>query len=150
MRQPNYKLDWFIPNQIAALTHFHPEITQEDFIGVIQTGRALLADVSDIFHILIDNRFVEMASPVNLSQMKQMVPYMSHPALRWVVVVKSEQLSLDTSSLPVEQAEQTKLKNVATLAEAIHFLRENISGLQWGQANTNFFPNVTDAHKLWE
>jgi len=142
MRQPNYKLDWFIPNQIAALTHFHPEVTQEDFMGVIQTGQELLAHVSDTFHVLIDNRFVQMESPASLSQMKQMVPYMSHPSLRWVVVVKSEVLSLDTSALPVEQDGQTQLKNVSTLAEAISFLREIAADLHWEKADTTFFPNI--------
>jgi hypothetical protein len=42
MRQPNYQLGWYIPNQIAALTHFHPDVTAEDFLGVVQAGQELL------------------------------------------------------------------------------------------------------------
>ncbi|MCP4428378.1 MAG: hypothetical protein GY803_28145 [Chloroflexi bacterium] len=33
MRQPNFKLDWFIPNQIIGLTHFHADATQDDIIA---------------------------------------------------------------------------------------------------------------------
>jgi hypothetical protein len=142
MRQPNYKLDWFIPNQITALTHFHSDVTAEDFMGIIQTGQELLSNVENEFHVIIDNRVVEMSSLVSLSQMKQMVSYMNHPLLRWVVVVKPETLILDTSSLPIEKEGETQLKNVSSLREAIRYLRETTSGLEWGQADVTFFPNT--------
>src|SRR6185503_1173403 len=115
MRQPNYQLGWYIPNQIAALTHFHPDVTAEDFQGVVQAGQELLQHVNSEFHIIIDNRVVGMSSPASLGQMKQMVPYMNHPLLRWVVVVKPEHLALDADSLLVEQDGAAQLKNVASL-----------------------------------
>ncbi len=142
MRQPNYKLDWFVPNQVAALTHFHPDVTAEDFGGIIQTGQELVSNVENEFHIIIDNRVVEMSSPVSLGQMKHMVPYMDHPLLRWVVVVKPESLALDTSSLPIEKEGETQLKNVSSLREAISYLRETSSGVKWEQADVTFFPNA--------
>ena len=71
MQSPNYKLGWFIPHQIAALTHFHANVTPDDFMGVIQTGQELLSNAKDEFHVLIDNRVVDMSSPASLSQMKQ-------------------------------------------------------------------------------
>ncbi len=142
MRSPNFKLNWFVPNQIAALTHYHAEVTPDDFMGVIQTGQELLDKVDHEFHILIDNRVVDMSTPVSLSQMKQMVPYMDHPSLRWVVVVKPKNLALDTSSLPIEQDGQTRLKNVSSLSEAIDFLRKTDEDIQWQQADATFFPNT--------
>jgi hypothetical protein len=51
MRQPNYRVGWYIPEQIAALTHFHAEVTAEDFLGVVQAGQKLLTSVSHAFHI---------------------------------------------------------------------------------------------------
>ncbi len=140
MRQPNYRVDWYIPQQIAALTHFHPDVTAEDFLGVVQAGQVLLAAVGNEFHIIIDNRKVEMASPASLSQMKQMVPYMNHPLLRWVVVIKPEQLVVNTEDLPIEQEGETRLKNVSSLAEALTYLRQTIENLHWHQADTAFFP----------
>ena len=142
MRQPNYKLGWFIPNQVVALTHFHSDVTTEDFMGVVQTGQALLDDVENEFHLIIDNRVVEMSSPVSLSQMKQMVPYMNHPLLRWVVVVKPESLTLDTASLPVEKDGETQLKNVSSLEEAISHLRAMTRDVDWRRADVTFFPNA--------
>jgi hypothetical protein len=139
MRQPNYQLGWYVPNQVAALTHFHPDVTAEDFLGVVQAGQKLLQHVSNEFHIIIDNRVVGMSAPASLGQMKQMVPYMNHPLLRWVVVVKPELLALDTASLPVEQDEAAQLKNVASLEEALRHLRQTTTGVQWQQANMAFF-----------
>ncbi len=135
MRSPNFKLGWFIPNQIVALTHYHSDVTTDDFMGVIQTGQELLSNVENEFHILIDNRVVDMSSPVSLSQMKQMVPYMDHPFLRWVVVVKPQNLALNTSELPMEQEKKIQLKNVSSLPEAIEFLRKTVDDVQWQQAD---------------
>ena len=59
MRQPNYKLAWFVPNQVAGLTHFHADVTAEDFAGVIQLGQQLFARTESEFHVIIDNRVVE-------------------------------------------------------------------------------------------
>lgn len=139
MRQPNFKLGWYIPDQIAALTHFHSEVTQEDFMGVIQTGEALLKEVNSTFHVIIDNRVVAMAAPARLSQMKEMVSFMNHPMLRWVVVVKPASLDLDTSSLPIEQIEKTRLKNVSSLPEAIDHLQATTHGIMWEKADATFF-----------
>ena len=141
MRQPNYKLGWFIPNQIAALTHFHANVTTEDFMGVIQTGQALLSHVDDEFHVIIDNRVVEMSALTTLSQMKQMVSYMNHPLLRWVVVVKPENMTLNTDSLAIEQDGNTLLKNVSSLREAISYLQDTITDVDWQIADMKFFPN---------
>jgi hypothetical protein len=145
MRQPNYRLGWYIPQQIAALTHFHPDVTSEDFIAVVQAGEELLQDVRNEFHVIIDNRVVGMSSPAKLSQMKQTVPFMNHPLLRWVIVVKPQHLVLDTNNLPIEQYGLTLLKNVSSLKEAFSYLGEAASDLQWHRADETFFPNLAEA-----
>jgi hypothetical protein len=142
MRQPNFKLDWFIPNQVVGLTHFHSDVTSDDVMGVIQKGQALTESVENEFHILIDNRVVNSPGLISLDQMKQMVPYMNHPSLRWVVVVRPESLALDTSDLSIEKDGQLRLKNVSSLPEAIDFLREMAPEVQWQQADATFFPNA--------
>ncbi len=142
MRQPNFKLGWFIPNQIAALTHPYAQITSDDFMGIVQTGQNLLAQVENEFHVIIDNRFVDMSSLASLNQMKQAVPYMNHPFLRWIVTVKPQKLTLNISDLPIEQDGQTCLKNVADLPEALKFLRETVSEVQWQYADAAFFSNI--------
>jgi hypothetical protein len=140
MRQPNYQLGWYVPNQIAALTHFHPDVTAEDFQGVVRAGQELLQHVGNQFHIIIDNRVVGMSFLPSLGQMKQMVPYMNHPHLRWVVVIKPGHLALDTAGLPVEKEGETQLKHVASLEEAIAHLRQTATDVQWHQADETFFP----------
>lgn len=142
MRQPNFKLGWFIPNQIAALTHPYAEITSDDFMGIVQTGQNLLEHVENEFHVIIDNRFVDMPSLASLNQMKQAVTYMNHPFLRWVVVVKPQKLTLNVSDLPIEKDGQARLKNFTDLPEAIKFLRETVSEVHWQYSDATFFPNI--------
>jgi len=142
MRQPNFKLGWFIPNQIAALTHPYAEITSDDFMGIVQTGQNLLAQVENEFHVIIDNRFVDMSSLASLTQMKQAIPYMNHPFLRWIVAVKPQKLTLNVSDLPIEKDGQTRLKNFTDLPEAIKFLRGTVSEVQWQYSDATFFPNI--------
>src|SRR5512133_2505034 len=115
MRQPNFKLGWFIPNQIAALTHPYAEITADDFLGIVQTGQNLLAQVENEFHVIIDNRFVGMSSLASLNQMKQAIPYLNHPLLSWIVAVKPLKLSLNVSALPIEKDGHARLKNFTDL-----------------------------------
>lgn len=141
MRQPNYRVGWYIPEQIAALTHFHADVTAEDFLGIVQAGQKLLTSASNAFHIIIDNRKVGMTSPASLSQMQQMVPYMNHPLLRWVVVIKPEHLVLNAESLPIEQEGEIRLKNVSSLSAGLSYLRQTIEDLHWHQADLTFFPD---------
>ena len=142
MRQPNFKLGWFIPNQIAALTHPYAEITSEDFMKIVQTGQDLLAHVSNEFHVIIDNRFVDMSSLASLKQMRQAIPYMNHPYLRWIAVVKPQKLALNVSDLPVEKDGLACLKNFSDLPEAIKFLKGTVSEVQWQYSDAAFFPNI--------
>jgi hypothetical protein len=139
MRQPNFKLDWFIPETVIGLTHMHADVTPDDFMGVVQIGQELIAKIDHVFHVLIDNRVVDMPGLLSLQQMQQMVPYMNHPSLRWILVVKPEHLPIETSALPVEQEGQVQLKNVASLTEAFGFLQTLISEKLWQQAKTTFF-----------
>ncbi|MCA9328473.1 hypothetical protein KC959_01770 [Candidatus Saccharibacteria bacterium] len=145
MRQPNYRIGWYIPHQLAALTHFHPEVTNEDFMGVLHEGQALFESVKDAFSIIIDNRVVAMSAPVSLSQMRQVVPYMHHPLLRWVIVIKPEELALDTTNLPIETEGTVHLKNVSSLAEALSYLQQVTSNIQWHLADETFFSNILSA-----
>lgn len=110
-------------------------------MGVVQTGEELLRNVDKPFHVIIDNRFVNMPALVSLSQMKEMVVYMNHPRLQWVVVVKPAALVLDTNGLPIEQIGETRLKNVASLQEAINHLQATTSGIAWEKMDASFFPD---------
>ena len=141
MRQPNYKFDWFIPEHIIGLTHFHAAVTAEDIMGVIQKGQELTANIQREFHVLIDNRVVDMPGLMSLAQLKQMVPYVNHPELKWIVVVKPENLVTDIDSLPIEADGSQRLKNVASLPEALEFLMAERPEIGWERAASGFFPN---------
>ena len=141
VRQPNYKFDWFIPEQIIGLTHFHAAVTEEDIMGVMQKGQELTENLVREFHVLIDNRVINMPGLMSLAQMKQMVPYVNHPQLKWIVVIKPESLVTDTDSLPIEKDGSQSLKNVASLPEALEFLMAERPEIGWERAASDFFPN---------
>ncbi len=141
MRTPNFKFDWFVPDQIIGLTHFHPAVTEEDIAEVMQKGQELTESVKREFHVLIDNRAINMPSLMSLQQMNQMAPYVNHPQLKWIVVIKPENLSIETENLAIEKDGHRSLKNVASPAEAIEFMMEQVQGIDWKQADTRFFPN---------
>lgn len=139
VRHPNFKLDWFVPNQVVGLTHFHSNVTSDDIMKLIKKGHEITSNVEEEFHLIMDNRVVNMPSLLSLDQMKQMVPYMNHPLLRWIIVIKPEGMTLDTAGLPIEKKGKTHLKTVSGLAEALSFLREKALNIQWENADVNFF-----------
>lgn len=140
-REKNYKIGWVLPNQVAGLTHFHADVTMDDMQGVVTEGTTLIDSVAQIFHIIIDNRVVGNTQRANLKQMKQFVPYMSNPFLRWVVVVLPEASDVDPKTISIEQDDDTQLIHVHTLDEAINHLKSIDSSLDWTQSDADFFPH---------
>ena len=61
-----YKAGWFIPQQVLALTHLVPEVTQDDFIGIIDATNACLAEAQQSFYLIIDNRIIKSEQVVPL------------------------------------------------------------------------------------
>jgi hypothetical protein len=122
MRTPNYKVGWLIPGKVAALTHFHAEITQEDMAGVITETMALLKDVKDPFHIIIDNRVAPLDMIYTLEDLQKVSAVLNHPLLAYVVIVKPDHLELGKEEMTVQSAGNVHLKNVSSIQEAAGFL----------------------------
>lgn len=140
MRTPNFKVDWILPQTLAGLTHFHPEITREDIMGVFEHTHALLQYVEKEFHILIDNRLAPLPYLYSLTELQAFSPVLSHPLLRYVVIVKPNHLTLGTSNMDVEASKDVLLKNVSTVREGMDFLIRQgvVSGFEAG--DFGFFP----------
>ena len=141
MSEPNFKVGWVIPNKIAVLTHFHSAITPEDIQGVMTESGRLLQGADDEFHLIIDNRVAPLPKIYSLEQLQDSSPILSHPLLKYLVVVKPMHLILP--EIEEESKNGVTLKNVASVQEAFQFLSERTS-IELTGDEMEFFPILTD------
>lgn len=139
MRVSNYKVGWILENKVAALTHFHSEITYEDISGVALEAQKLVQDVKEPFHLLIDNRLAPLSKLFSLEELQNASPLLRHPLLNHVVIVKPTHLVVRINETLIEKRGSTSLKNVSSIDEALDFLRQILPGLNPGQMDTRFF-----------
>lgn len=142
MRTPNYKVGWILETKVAALTHFHSEITQEDIIGVFTETQKLLEDAKAPFQIIIDNRLAPLNRIFSLEELQNASPLLLHPLLNHIVIVKPNHLELSINETFIEKRESTYLKNVSSIQEALDFLGHTIPELNQGKMDVHFFDNV--------
>ena len=140
MRIPNFKVGWLLEKQVAALTHFHSDITDEDIQGVTQKTVCLLQEMETPFHILIDNRLVHLHKIYSLVELQNSSPIFLHPCLSYVVMVKPNHLSLSNDKMLTEQCNNVHLKNVPGILEAFEFLNQIIPDFYKIVIQSNFFP----------
>ncbi len=134
-----FRAGWLIPQQLLALTHFHPQVTPEDFAQITQQTQTALTQVSGEFHLLLDNRIIADANVATLDIMLQMMPQMAHPQLRWVVMILPELLRGTAVSIPDQQYNQIRLTHVDTLTAAYDFLRSVDETINWQKLDGDFF-----------
>ena len=142
MRTPNYKVGWILDTKVAALTHFHSEITQEDIIGVFTETQKLLQDAKEPFQIIIDNRLAPLNKLFSLEELQNSSPLLLHPLLDHIVIVKPNHLELGTNETLIEKRESTTLKNVSSIHEALDFLRQTVPELNQGKMDLHFFDTI--------
>lgn len=141
MRTPNYKVGWIIPGKLAALTHFHSDITPEDIMGVFSETQKLLENVDQHFHILIDNRLAPLEKIYSLEELQHFSPFLRHPFLNHLVIVKPEKLKLEESQTKEERQGNVCLKNVSSIQEAFNFFQETAPDFDKDEIDQQFFSN---------
>ena len=142
-REPNFKLGWISPKRLAGLTHFHPEITQDDMMGVYHGASELLKGADQEFHMIIDNRMAPLNALFTLQELQAMSPFLQHPLLKYLVVVKPLHLTLNEEQAQIQEANGVLLKNVSGIEEGMNFLKKNqaLSGIT--APDPQFFPNTS-------
>jgi len=142
MRTPNYKVGWIIETKVAALTHFHSEITHEDIVGVFTETQKLLQGMQEPFHIIIDNRLAPLNKMYSLEELQNSSPLLLHPLLNYIVIVKPNHLELRINEILIEKRESKYLKNVSSIHEALDFVRQTIPELHQGKIDIHFFDHT--------
>lgn len=139
MRTPNYKVGWIIENKVAALTHYHSDITQEDIIGVFTETQKLLQGVKEPFQIIIDNRLAPLTKIYSLEELQNASPLLLHPFLDHIIIVKPNHLELEIKEAFKEKRRGKYLKNVISIEKALDFVRHLIPGSDEGKTDIHFF-----------
>ena len=139
MRAPNYKVGWLVEHKVAALTHFHSEITPEDIRGVFTETQKLLKDVKEPFQLIIDNRLAPLNRIYSLEELQNASPPLQHPFLGYLIVVKPNQLELSFSEKAIQERNGKYLKNAASIEEAFDFVRQLIPEVNAGELDLHFF-----------
>jgi hypothetical protein len=135
-----YNSGWLIPNQVLALTHFVPDVTQEDFMSIASDSSAALENnVADDFYVLIDNRIILNTQLAPLAMMLQAAPYMNHPNLRQVIMIIPEAYDGGAETILDQQEKGITLTHVDTLEQAYEVLGSLDTSLNWDMLDKDFF-----------
>lgn len=137
-----YRAGWLIQNKVLALTHFDPVVTQDDFMGIANDTNRAIQQVSDSFHILIDNRIIENESIASLEMMLQAMPMLNHPQLRWLVMILPESIKDQAEMMPIQTSGHIQLKYVDSLDSAILHLSNEDDSIDWDAQDQEFFEQV--------
>lgn len=141
--EKNYRVGWVIPNQIGALTHYSPEVTLEEFQDIGGEAADLFTDANEPFHVIIDNRIMNMAFLPDLATLKRNAPYMANDNLRYIIMVKPNAMEGSASDLADYNDANVTLTYVDTLDEAVTLLKDQDDNLRWHEVESDFFPNAT-------
>lgn len=142
MRTPNYKVGWLVKNKLAALTHYHSDITAEDLMGVYAESQQLLEAVVTPFHLIIDNRVAPLDKIYTLAELLQLSPLLHHPYLRYIVIIKPDHLDLGTAHGTLQKQALVSLQNVSSVQEGLSFLAQNVNDMDVATIDFGFFPEV--------
>ena len=134
-----YKAGWFIPQQILALTHLVPEVTQDDFMGILETTNACLQEAQQPFHLIIDNRIIKSEQVVDLGVILQSIPQLQQSPLRWVIMILPDTLRDTAANRDIQRLGDVQLKYVDSLATALETLQTLDASLDWQSQVSDFF-----------
>ena len=138
----NYRVGWVIPNQVAELTHYTPNILLEEFQAIGNESDAIASSAESRFHLIIDNRIMDMAFVPDLATIRQAAPYTNTPHLQHIIMIKPEQMEGAAHELPSYTDDHLTLTYVDTLADAVDFLKAEDDEIRWREADSDFFPNA--------
>lgn len=138
----NYRVGWVIPGQVGALTHYTPDVTLEDFQDIAHESHDLFETATQPFHVIIDNRIMNMAFLPDLDAIKGSADYMNNPNLRHIVMIKPEGMDGSANELPSYEDDNATLTYVDNLNDAVSLLKAEDETLDWSVVESDFFPNA--------
>ncbi len=142
MRNENYKVGWLVPQKLAALTHFHSDISSEDIEGVFKDTERMISNVNQLFSIVIDNRLAPMNRVYSLEELQNSSSILKHPLLEYLIIIIPKHLTLNAEQKKVEISNGVKLINTESVKNAIDLIKENKGYAIKEEIISDFFPNL--------
>lgn len=137
-----YRAGWLIPQQVLALTHFVPDVSMEDFMGIQADSAQAIETIQGSTSLIIDNRMIQNTDLAPLSQMLQAMPHINHPQLNHIVMIVPQALADSAATIPDQTVGHITLTHVASLDAAYDHLKSINPELDWVRLDQNFFQNL--------
>jgi hypothetical protein len=134
-----YKVDWFIPQQILALTHLVPEVSQEDFIAILEAVQSCLQQINQPFHLIIDNRIIKSEQVATLEVILNSNPQLQALPLRWILMVLPYTLQEKATMRETQQIGSVQLMYVDSIQAAFAAFQKLDTNLNWEYQLSDFF-----------
>lgn len=142
MRKKNYRVGWVVKQKLAALTHFHSDISSEDIMGVFKETERMISNTNQSFSIIIDNRLAPMNSVYSLEELQNSSSMLSHPLLEYLIIIIPNHLRLNAEQEKIEISNGVKLINTESVKNAINIIQEKKSYIVKEEIIFAFFPNL--------
>lgn len=140
MRKENYKVGWLVKQKLAALTHFHADISSEDIMGVFKETERMISNTNQSFSIIIDNRLAPMNRVYSLEELQNSSSILSHPLLEYLII--PNHLALNAEQKKVEISNGVQLINTESVKNAIEIIKEKKGYVMKEATILGFFPNL--------
>ena len=124
------------------MTHYTSAVTLEEFQAIGGEAAALFTEASDPFHVIIDNRIMNMAFLPDLDTLKRSAPYMDNPNLRYIIMIKPDAMAGTANDLPDYTDNDVTLTYVDSLDDAVTLLKAQDKDIRWHEVEADFFPDA--------
>ncbi|AKP52867.1 hypothetical protein JQC67_09560 [Aurantibacter crassamenti] len=141
MKNKNFKTGWLVENKLAALTHFHSNISLEDIQGVLQETTQMISNLKEPFNIIIDNRLAPIDRIFSLREFQSSSSLLNHSLLNYLIVIKPLHLTLNERQKELEISNGVKLINTDSVKSAIKIVKGVEKDIQSEKIDLTFFPD---------
>ncbi len=133
-----YKTGWYIEGQITYAQFISPSGVEELRAGLQELDRYAEQGQRPLIHTIVDlSRLEESIGLVKMAQaVKGRKP---DPHIGWVIMVGEQNKVIRFTASVVRQILQMRQRSFDTLPEALDFLRDIDSGLDWSRADNHVF-----------
>ncbi len=130
----NYRIEWYIPDQILFVKHWGATQADEVRVQMETMNAELERSTSDSIHVIIDLSGVTKALKVK-DFPKAFAHYKTHPKYRWTMMVGQKDPLVRFASTVATTLFRAPLRAFSTNSEAVEFLKTIDPMIDWSKAN---------------
>jgi hypothetical protein len=132
MMQP-WHIQWLIPGRVIHI-QLPDTFTLDDLHHLNVAWRQYLDQGTPLVHTLIDATRVKQ-SPLNVMKLREVMVSLDHPHFGWLIPITANKTLKFIGAIVPQMVGKTRNRMVATLEEAITFLRDQDQTIDWEQMN---------------